>query len=1151
MTDSKIGFVGLHAHSAASVFDGLGYPDEHMNFAFENGNKALALTDHGNMNGLQYQVLHAKKMQKEGRDFKPIYGIEAYFHPDLDQWQKDKDRIDLEKATAKKGRKVKDTGEEVSASTVEDEDASKKEVKDILKKRNHLILLAQNQTGLQNLFRLVSKSYMPGNFYRFPRIDYSMLREHGEGIIAASACLGGVYAGDFWANKEEGDEAVLKAMRVTSERMLDVLGDRWYGELQWNSVPEQHKLNQLIIKVCGEYGIKLISSADSHYPNPDAWKDRILYQRLGWGGKKGIDTVLPETVDEIGYELYPKNGDQMWDAYKAYSSEAGVVYDDDLVRASLEETQNIAFERISSFFPDNKVRLPSFIVPKNTTAEEELVQLSTTGLDKIKKRLGLKGEEFKTYKERLDMELEVINTNGFAEYFLTMKAVADKGNEVMLSGPARGSAAGSLVAYALNITQIDPIRHGLLFERFMTKNQKDNGFPDIDHDVSDPMKLKDILIEDWGDNVVAPISNWNTLQLRSLLKDISKFYGIPYKEVNDVTNKMMREATTKAKAVHGIKAGVYVPTFEEVMEYSESLQGFLETYPFVKTHVNRIHGSIRSASRHAGGVVVAENLDQWMPLISSKGVRQTPWSEGMNVRHLEPAGFIKFDILGLASLRMMEGAISHILKRHHNIKKPKFDDIKKFYNENLHPDAIDLADQSVYENIFHEGRWAGIFQFTESGAQSFCKRAKPRSIVDLSAITSIFRPGPLSAGVDKDYIEAKNHPEQIEYPNDFYREDTQETYGFLIFQEQIAKIAHRIGRDISLDEGNLLRKVLTKKGTGKADKVKDDLYTKFIDGAAQKKILRGDANELWQKFEYFSGYGFNKSHATAYSVLSFQCAWLLNYYGVEWLAAFLDKEPETKKERAISAAKGLGFEIRPLDVNLSGADWEISTDGKTLIQPLTSIKGFGDKAMKEVLDHRPFTSVDEFLFHPRMLYSKLNKKNLDVMCRAGALSSLQDARFTGDKHFWSAVAVDRPRKPKDFLANIETYAPEGEFSKADKINNLVELTGQFPISEVMSDATKKRLEDKGVYAIGEYDPEIEPLVWFIPREVIKKKTIRGSHYLIIECIDDTSKLTKIKCWNVDKTTTVQTNRPYVARLEWDEQWGFSTRSVARQFRMVE
>ena len=267
--ESKIKFVGLHAHSGFSIFDGLGYPDEHIDFAYSNGSDALALTDHGNMNGLSYQVLHAKKMKKEGKVFKPIYGCEMYFHPSIATWRKDKEEI--EKTT-----KSKKEDEEITGAIVENEEETKKTKKSILNRRSHLVLLAQKQAGLNNLFSLISKSFSDENYYRFPRIDYEMLKQYGEGIIALSACLGGVYATDFWENWDNGEEAILNAMRETSRRMIDIFGDRWYGEIQWNGIPEQHKLNQLVIRVCDEFGIKVVTTGDSHYPTPESWKDREI-----------------------------------------------------------------------------------------------------------------------------------------------------------------------------------------------------------------------------------------------------------------------------------------------------------------------------------------------------------------------------------------------------------------------------------------------------------------------------------------------------------------------------------------------------------------------------------------------------------------------------------------------------------------------------------------------------------------------------------------------------------------------------------------------------------------------------------------------------------------------------------------------------------
>ncbi|MEK9768680.1 MAG: PHP domain-containing protein, partial [Betaproteobacteria bacterium] len=745
-TDKKIPFVGLHAHSVAgSIFDAIGYPDEHMDFCYENGGEALALTDHGNMNGFSHQFLHWKKMKAEGKNFKPIFGVEAYFLPSIEEWRGEYNRIKEDAKLAKSLAKG-----DTSGATVEDEEESKKAIKSILNRRRHLVLLAQNQTGLNNLFKLISESYNEENYYRYPRVDYKMLDKYSEGIIAASACLGGPYAGNYWANREQGPEAVREAMRETTRQFVKIFGDRWHGELQWNNIPEQHELNQYIIEMHHEFGIPLISTADSHYPNPDAWKDRELYKRLGWLGKGKPDwmenTDLPTGVEEIGYEIYPKNGNQMWDSYKYYSKTAGVEYDDQLVMDSITRTHDIAFKMIEDFIPDTTVKLPDFVVPAGHTATEALVNYALEGL----RNRGL--HENKEYTDRLKMELDVIDDRGFSKYFLTMKAISDKANEVQLTGPGRGSAAGSLVAYVLGITQIDPIKYGLLFERFLRKDATD--YPDIDYDVAEPMELKERLMEDWGQNSVIPISNWNTLQLKSLIKDISKFYGVPFIEVNKVTSQMIFEATPAAKARHGIKAGVYTPTWEEVMELSPSLRGFLVKHPHIKTHVEALVGQVRSCSRHAGGVLIADDLNEHMPIISSGGVRQSPWAEGQNLRHLEPLGFIKFDLLGLSTLRMIEGAIRHILVRHHNIPEPTFKDVQDFYNKHLHPDVIDFDDQEVYKNVFQKGNFAGIFQFTEGRAQEFCSNAQPKSLVDISAITSIYRPGPLSANVHEQYIQA-------------------------------------------------------------------------------------------------------------------------------------------------------------------------------------------------------------------------------------------------------------------------------------------------------------------------------------------------------------------------------------------------------------
>ena len=1154
MTDKKIPFVGLHAHSVAgSIFDAMGYPNEHMDFCYENGGEALALTDHGNMNGLPHQLLHIRKMKAEGKDFKPIYGCEAYFIPSIEEWREEYDRAKADVKAAKTLAKSGTTG-----ATVEDEGTSKKEMKSVLNRRRHLVLLAQNQTGLTNLFKLISESYKEENFYRYPRMDYAMLAKYSEGIIASSACLGGPLAGDFWANSEyeeveetgrskwvrSNPDEVRAAMRETTRRFVEIFGDRWYGELQWNSVPEQHELNQYIIEVCEEFCVELISTADSHYPNPEAWKDRELYKRLGWMGKAPSwgTTELPVDVEEVGYELYPKNGEQMWDSYKHYSALCKQTYNDELVMDSITRTHKIAFERIETFEPNTEVKLPDFVVPAGQTATQALISYSLEGLRE--RNLG----ENKEYMSRLKYELGVIDDRGFSKYFLTMKSIVDQALETMLTGPGRGSACGSLVAYVLNITQIDPIKYDLPFERFLRSDATD--YPDIDTDVSAPMALKEKLIEEWGANSVVPISNWNTLQLKSLIKDISKFYEVPYGEVNKVTTAMMDEAVPAAKIKHGIKAGVYAPTWEEVMELSPSLRGFLVKYPHIKTHVEALVGQVRSVSRHAGGVLVADDLNEHMPIISSGGVRQSPWAEGQNVRHLEPLGFIKFDLLGLSTLKMFEGCIEHILRRHHGVEECTFEQIRDYYDRVLHPDILDLNDSAVYKHVFHKGNFAGTFQFTGDGAADFCKNVRPNNIAEISAVTSIFRPGPLSARVNDAYVAAKEGNTDIEWYHPIFKEITEETYGHIIYQEQISELTHRIGKNISRDDGNTIRKLLTKSGTGK-EHLLTGFHQRFLDGAVEKGIRFNVAEEIWELMAGFAKYGFSKNHATAYSIISYQCAWLWTKFPSEWAAAFLDKEPEKRKEKAINIAKSLGYTIRKADVNYSSFVWEIDPDdAMVLVQPLSSLKGLGDAAIQQIVDNRPFSNIEEFLFHDDIVYSKLNKKALDVLCRSGALNSLMDDRFTGRKHFWSAVAVERVYNRKKFNENIENYQDEVDFSVEEEIDNLTTLTGIFPMHLVMTEEVRRRLEANYVPALSDYDPDLG-LVWFIPREIIRKKTKNGKPYWIVVAIDSNSVLTKFRCWGIiEGKDRIHLNRPYMMSPQYDPVWGFSVRSIRKQLRLL-
>jgi DNA polymerase-3 subunit alpha len=1136
---NKEQFVNLHGHSCFSLFDGFGFPQEHMNFAYENGSRALALTDHGSMNGLSYQLLRAKEMKAEGKDFKPIFGVEAYYIESLSEWQELKEQVSQDK------KRAKEIDKSDSAMVVEDEQRDDKRA---LSRKRHIVLLAQNQKGLENIYEMVSKSYSGDYFYRKPRIDWELLKKHSEGVIVLTACLGGIAAGSMWKLQEEGEDAIVEDMLANLKKFKDTFGDRFYAELQWNNIPEQHLLNKCLIKVAGLLDLKLVSTCDSHYPNPDAWRDREVYKRLGWLGKMPawMDDNIPESVEEIGYELYPKNAEEMWESYKRYSADLDMCYNDDLVMESITNTATIAFEQIEDFLPDTSVQLPSFMVPSDKSADEALTELAEEALSKY-----LRGTDKTTkrhYRKRLAEELDVISSQKFSEYFLATKAITDFSWKYCFVGPARGSAAGSLLAFLLGITQIDPLNWNLPFERFLTRDS--SGFPDIDIDFSDNSMIKDKMVEEWGEDSVAFISNYNTLQLKSLIKDISKREGVDFTEVNVVTKAMMAEATPIAKKKHGIKAGVYTPTFDEVCEYSDTLKGFFRKYPQIEEQVLGLIGQPRSIGRHAAGAIIGDYLPRKMPLITSKGIRQTPWSEGMNVRHLEPLGFIKFDILGLETLKTFEDTIERILMKQ-GVRNPTFSDIKKWYDENLHPSVLDLEDQRVYKEVFHSGKFAGIFQFMNSGMQRLGQNSKVSSIEEIATVSAIFRPGPLSAGVDKMYVKAKFGDDDIEYEHPLIEKVLGKTFGLIVFQEDIMNLVNALGHKITMTDANVLRKLLTKKGLSETKmKKKKDLYERFIKGCENKGMSFAQAKVLWGKMEYFSGYGFSKNHAIPYSIISYQCAWLQTYFQDEWVASFLDHEPDSRKEEAINIARSFGYEVKGLDINTSGIRWEVVND--KLVSPLTTIKGLGDAAIQEILLKRPFSSPEELLFDKGVVARKVNKKSLDALCRAGAMEDLIDDRFFGDKHFWSAVVVDKPKNKKKLRENIEKYKDEGSFSKAERITNLSTLTGIYPINMVVPVKAYKFFEMQGVNPLSEYDKELGK-GWCIPISVIQRKTKGGKAYYAVKAIDSNMKEIKINCWGVNpKTDTIYPHKLYI--LEWpqfSDAWGFSTRGgLSRNWKLL-
>jgi DNA polymerase III subunit alpha len=784
-------FVGLHAHSNASVFDGLGNATEHIDYAIENGMDALAMTDHGNSNNYPHAHQKELELKKKGQKFKFLPGVEAYYHPDLNEWRATKARIEEEKKDAKAAKKQtrEDEASDEAGTTLENEAATKDVSKwaNPINRRHHMVLLAKSRKGLQNIFRLVSRSHQEGNFYKFPRIDRKMLKECGEDVIVSSACIAGAFSFDaltefqgvpFDDLKPEllDDPArmrsVLNRIGNTYDQLTDAVGrENVFAELQYNKLAPQHLVNRALLAFNKQTGAPLVSTADSHYCRPELWKEREIYRKLGRLNYDQINPdLLPKDIDTLKCELYPKNADQMWGAYKEYCGEHSF-YDDQVIADSIERSWSIAHDLIGDVQPDTSMKLPSFVIPPGFTAFGALVEFAKEGL-----RAKCLHKNPK-YVERLKHELRVINDMNFSNYFLTMKSIIDIAHAQQLVGAGRGSAAGSLVCYVLGITQIDPLKYGLLFERFISKSRKD--MPDIDNDLADRDLLIGGMREKFGTKNIIPISNFNTFQLKSLVKDIGRLYAVPFDEVNAVTGRLDVEVKPHAMQ-DGENKSIFQLKYDDCLKYSKTFKTFIDKYPVVGENIKVLFKQNKATGRHAGGVLVTENAEENMPLIASKGEIQTPWTEGMHYKHLEKYGFVKFDLLGLETLRMIQRTVELILTRHHGIKNPQWPDVKKYYDENLHPEVIRNDDPHVFKSIFHDARFAGIFQFTQKHTQKFITKFHPENVYDLAVATSIYRPGPLAGKVDKLYIEAKNHPENVKYDHPAIEQVLGSTFGYCV-----------------------------------------------------------------------------------------------------------------------------------------------------------------------------------------------------------------------------------------------------------------------------------------------------------------------------------------------------------------------------------
>lgn len=888
-------FVHLHVHSEYSLLEAACRIKSLAKKAHEYGQPALALTDNGNMFGaIEFYFACLDK------GVKPILGLDAYMAPGS-RFDKKADRDQVQNGPRR------------------------------------LVLLAQDFKGYQNLCEISSIGYQQGFYYK-PRIDEEVLQKYNNNLICLSGGLRGEVVDTFL--KEGADAAYEKIKRLHA-----IFGDRFYLELI-RTTREWDMINEFLVQAGQSLNIKVVASNDVHYLTPD---DQIAQEVLVCIGTN--KTLSDESRAKLGSsEFYLKSSQQMQELFKDIP---------EAINNTLEiaERCNVKF-KLKDENGKAIYHLPSYPTPEGKTVEQTIRDMSFDGL-KIRfdeaRSLGKEftEEQIKKYHERLDYELSIINRMGFNGYFLIVQDFINwaKQNDIPV-GPGRGSGAGSLVAYCLRITDLDPLPNFLLFERFL--NPERISMPDFDIDFCQDRRQEVIqyVTEKYGSPSVSQIITYGKLQTRAAIKDVGRVLGLTFPEVDAVT-KLIPD-----------KLGI---TIQEALDTEPRLHEAMEANPTIATLIDlakRVEGMVRHAGIHAAGVVIADgNLVQHAPLY--KGAEDENVVQ-YDMKHAEKIGLIKFDFLGLKTL-------THI---HHALKL-----IKENKNKNIHSSQIPINDDKVFE-MLSRGDTAGVFQFEGDGITDATKKIKPGSFEDITAITSLYRPGPM-ANIPE-YSKRKNGEAPIEYILNETEEVLKETYGIMVYQEQVMGIASLIA-GYSLGEADMLRRAMGKKIKEEMDRHRQ----RFLQGAAAKGHDPKKSDELFDLMYKFADYGFNKSHAAAYSVITMQTAWIKCYYPAEFFAALLSTElSDTDKiVKYVKDAQKRGLEVSPPHINFS--DYLFSVVGEKIYFGLGGIKGVGESAVMAILEARSrlpeqkFSTLEEFFENVDL--RKINKKVIESLIKAGAL----------------------------------------------------------------------------------------------------------------------------------------------------------------------
>jgi DNA polymerase-3 subunit alpha len=799
----------------------------------------------------------------------------------------------------------------------------------------HLIVLAKNMQGYKNLIKLTTSGYLDGFYYR-PRVDKDLLAKHHDGLIGLSACLHGEISDLLLREKKQ-------QAKVIAEEYRTIFGDgNFYLEMMENGLDEQKKVNTLLLEMAKELNISLVATNDCHYLNKEDAQAHEILLCIQTG-----KTLKDEDRMKFGTDqLYFKSPDDMKSTF-IYCKEA------------IENTVYIA-EKCNLVFEFNRFFIPRFEINAGQTLDDHLKEMAVSGLEYILPRIIKEGGHHlrERYEARLKEELGIIKSMGFAGYFLIVSDFVHYAkNRGIPVGPGRGSAAGSLVAYAIGITNIDPIRYSLFFERFLNPDRI--SMPDIDIDFCTEGRDEIIkyVSEKYGSDKVAQIITFGKMQARAVVRDVGRAMNIPYGEVDRI-----------AKMI----PNVLNITLDKALEMESRLQKEVESNETISNLLSfsrALEGLNRHSSTHAAGVVISD-----IPLVERVPLCKSPKDEivtQFSMNDLQTIGLTKFDFLGLKTLTVIKNALLFVKERH---------------GIDINIDTIPLDDKKTY-TLLMKGDTDGIFQLESAGMKDILIGLKPDRIEDLIALIALYRPGPMS--MIPEFTARKQGKTKLVYEVPQLEEILKETYGVIVYQEQVMQIASTIG-NYSMAEADTLRKVMSKK---KGEEAKQE-RPKFLAGAAKNKISEAKAKKIWEQMEAFAKYGFNKSHSTAYAIISYQTAYIKAHYPAEFMAALLTSENDNRDKmiKHINSCKEMEIRVLPPDINDSFKDFSIA--GNHVRFGLAAVKNVGLGAIDAIIVAREnggnFLSFNDFC--NRVDFKKINKRMVESLVKCGAFDSLGHKR---------------------------------------------------------------------------------------------------------------------------------------------------------------